>query len=72
MTNQDVYDALKKIPPNTSSDGDGLSYYVLKQGIFILSIYLFHLFKLYIELCRVPLAWKIIVTLFIKAVTKVM
>ena len=58
VTNQDVYDALKKIPPKTSSDGDGLSYYVLKQGGVILSVYLFHLFKLSIDLCRVPLAWK--------------
>ncbi|MEL6931311.1 MAG: reverse transcriptase family protein, partial [Cyanobacteria bacterium J06600_6] len=55
----EVANILKRLPPKTSTDADGLSYYVLKRGGVILATYLFHIFNLSLELCRVPSLWKI-------------
>jgi hypothetical protein len=58
MSIDDVHKTLKRVPSKTSTDPDGLSYYVLKQGGTVLTTYLFHIFNLSIELSRVPSAWK--------------
>ena len=66
ITVDDVYSVLKCIPPKTSVDADGLSYMILKKGGSTLCLYLVQLFRLSLELRRIPIAWKtaIVVPIF--------
>ena len=58
ITSNDVYKILKSLPAKTSTDNDGLSYKVLKEGGTILATYLAQLFSLSLDLGRLPDAWK--------------
>jgi hypothetical protein len=46
------------LPPKNSTDSDGLSYNIVKNGGCILSILLTQLFSLSVEVGHLPLSWK--------------
>ena len=55
----DVIKILKRLPPKTSTDEDGLSYKIFKEGGLVLATCLSHLFT--VSLCsgRIPSTWKV-------------
>ena len=49
---------LRKLPNKSSTDGDGISYVILKNGGSSVAFYLAKLFSVSLETCRLPTAWK--------------
>ena len=58
ITCDDVMKLLKKLPNKSSTDGDGISYVILKNGGSSVAFYLAKLFSVSLETCRLPTAWK--------------
>ena len=56
---KDIFDAIRRLPSKTSSDGDNFSYKILKEGGTPMVFYLHTLFTLSIDISRIPSAWKV-------------
>ena len=61
ISDHDVMKLLNKLPNKSSTDADGISYYILKKGGLSIAFYLSQLFSLSLKTYSLPAAWKMAV-----------